>query len=165
MATPPPVTDTLARFVAETDYLSISERALANTKMHILDTLGVALAAVSTPVATIAFDYCTRTGGASEASVWGAHLNLPVPIAAFANGLLAHGLDYDDWDAYIHVGHPTSMLTAAALCLGEFAGASGKELLKGYVLPLEKFARIDDNVTYVQVVSFHRTTVFGSLGA
>jgi len=69
MATPPPVTDTLARFVAETDYSSISERALANTEMHILDTLGVALAAVSTPVATIAFDYCTRTGGASEASV------------------------------------------------------------------------------------------------
>ena len=165
MATPPPVTDTLARFVAETDYSSISERALANTKMHILDTLGVALAAVSTPVATIAFDYCTRTGGASEASVWGTHLKLSVPMAAFANGLLAHALDYDDWDAYIHVGHPTSMLTAAALSLGEFAGASGKDLLKAYVLAIEIIAKIAANAPNVQDRGFHSTPVFGSIGA
>jgi 2-methylcitrate dehydratase PrpD len=165
MATPPPVTDTLARFVAETDYSSISERALANTKMHILDTLGVALTAVSTPVATIAFDYCTRTGGASEASVWGTHLKLSVPMAAFANGLLAHALDYDDWDAYIHVGHPTSMLTAAALSLGEFAGASGKDLLKAYVLAIEIIAKIAANAPNVQDRGFHSTPVFGSIGA
>ena len=165
MATPPPVTDTLARFVAETDYSSISERALANTEMHILDTLGVALAAVSTPVATIAFDYCTRTGGASEASVWGTHLKLSVPMAAFANGLLAHALDYDDWDAYIHVGHPTSALTAAALSLGEFAGASGKDLLKAYVLAIEIIAKIAANAPNVQDRGFHSTPVFGSIGA
>ena len=165
MATPPPVTDTLARFVAQTDYSSISERALANTEMHILDTLGVALAAVSTPVATIAFDYCTRTGGASEASVWGTHLKLSVPMAAFANGLLAHALDYDDWDAYIHVGHPTSMLTAAALSLGEFAGASGKDLLKAYVLAIEIIAKIAANAPNVQDRGFHSTPVFGSIGA
>ena len=165
MATPPPVTDTLARFVAETDYSSISERALANTEMHILDTLGVALAAVSTPVATIAFDYCTRTGGASEASVWGTHLKLSVPMAAFANGLLAHALDYDDWDAYIHVGHPTSMLTAVALSLGEFAGASGKDLLKAYVLAIEIIAKIAANAPNVQDRGFHSTPVFGSIGA
>ena len=165
MATPPPVTDTLARFVAETDYSSISERALANTEMHILDTLGVALAAVSTPVATIAFDYCTRTGGASEASVWGTHLKLSVPMAAFANGLLAHALDYDDWDAYIHVGHPTSMLTAAALSLGEFAGSSGKDLLKAYVLAIEIITKIAANAPNVQDRGFHSTPVFGSIGA
>src|SRR3989442_455093 len=47
MATPPPVTDTLARFVAETDYSSISERALANTDMHILGSIGAAVAAAS----------------------------------------------------------------------------------------------------------------------
>jgi 2-methylcitrate dehydratase PrpD len=165
MAAPPPVTDTLARFVAETDYASISERALANTKMHILDTLGVALAAVSTPVAAIAFDYCTRTGGASEASVWGTHLKLSVPMAAFANGLLAHALDYDDWDAYIHAGHPTSMLTAAALSLGEFAGSSGKDLLKAYVLAIEIIAKIAANAPNVQDRGFHSTPLFGSIGA
>src|SRR6059036_331872 len=150
MATPPPVTDRLARFVAETDYSSISERALANTKMHILDTLGVALAAVSTPVATIAFDYCTRTGGASEASVWGTHLKLSVPMAAFANGLLSHALDYDDWDAFIHVGHPSSMIVGAALPLAENVGASGKGFLKAYVLAIEIICKLAANAPNLQ---------------
>jgi 2-methylcitrate dehydratase PrpD len=165
MATPAPVTDTFARFVAETDYASISQKALANAKMHVLDTLGVALAAVSTPVASIAFDYCKRTGGGSDGSVWGTHMKLSVPMAAFANGLLAHTLDFDDWDAYIHVGHPTSMLTAAALSLGEVAGASGKDLLKAYVLAIEIITKLAANAPNVQDRGFHSTPVFGSIGA
>ena len=46
MAKPTPVTDTLARFVAEADFSTISEKALTNAKMHILDTLGAALVGV-----------------------------------------------------------------------------------------------------------------------
>lgn len=60
MATPPPVTETLARFVAETDYSAISDSALSNAKMHLLDTIGAGLAAVSTTVAAIAINYCKR---------------------------------------------------------------------------------------------------------
>jgi 2-methylcitrate dehydratase PrpD len=165
MAAPPPVTDTIARFVAETDYSNISPKTLANAKMHMLDTLGVALAALATPVAEIAFDYCKRTSEAAQASVWGTKSRLSVPMAAFANGLLAHALDFDDWDAYIHVGHPTSMLTAAALSLGEFAGASGKDLLKAYVLAIEIITKLAANAPNVQDRGFHSTPVFGSIGA
>ena len=46
MATPPPVTDRLARFVNDTDMSTMSGKTLANAKLHILDTLGVALAGV-----------------------------------------------------------------------------------------------------------------------
>ena len=70
MAKPPPVTDTLARFVAETDFAAISEKALANAKMHILDTLGAALVGVTTDTAAIAFDYCKRVGHSDEATIW-----------------------------------------------------------------------------------------------
>src|SRR5574341_1551166 len=119
MATPPPVTDIFARFVAETDYSAISAKTLANAKMHILDTLGVALAAVSTPVAEIAFDYCKRVGVSADASIWGTTAKASASMAAFANGLLAHALDFDDWDGLIHAGHPSSMVVGAALTLGE----------------------------------------------
>ena len=165
MATPPPVTDTLARFVSETDFSTISEKTRANAKLHILDTLGVALAAVSTPVAGIAFDYCKRVGGAPEASVWGIKEKLSVPMAAFANGLLAHALDFDDWDAFIHVGHPTSMIVGAALPLAEYFGASGKDLLKAYALGIEVICKLAANAPNVQDRGFHSTPVFGSLGA
>ena len=164
MATPP-VTDTLARFVVETDYSSMSEKTLSNAKLHILDTLGVALAGVATPVAQIALGYCKILGASSEASIWGTKAKASVSTAAFANGLLSHALDYDDWDAFIHVGHPSSMLVGAALPLAENIGASGKDLLKAYVLGIEVICKLAANSPNLQDRGFHSTPVFGSLGA
>ncbi|HEX5607503.1 MAG TPA: MmgE/PrpD family protein [Candidatus Binatia bacterium] len=165
MATPPPVTDTLAQFVTKTEFAAISEKALANAKMHLLDTLGVALAGTREPVAALALDYCKRIGPAHESTIWGTKSKAAAPTAAFANGLLAHALDYDDWDAFIHVGHPTSMLLGAGLSVGESTGASGKELLKAYVLGIEVMCKLAANCPNVQDRGFHSTPVWGSLGA
>lgn len=165
MSTPPPVTDTLARFVTDTDFASISEKTRANAKMHILDTLGVALAGSKTAVADIAIDYCKKLGASSEASIWGTSAKASVSTAAFANGLLSHALDYDDWDAFIHVGHPSSMLVGAAVPLAEHLGASGKDLLKAYVLAMEVICKLAANSPNLQDRGFHSTPVFGSLGA
>jgi 2-methylcitrate dehydratase PrpD len=165
MATRPPVTDTLARFVTDTDFASISEKTLANAKTHILDTLGVALAGSKTAVAEIAVEYCKKLGASSEASIWGTKAKASVSTAAFANGLLSHALDYDDWDAFIHVGHPSSMLVGAALPLAENIGASGKDLLKAYVLAMEVICKLAANSPNMQDRGFHSTPVFGSLGA
>jgi 2-methylcitrate dehydratase PrpD len=165
MATPPPVTDTLARFVTATEISSMPEKTLSNAKLHILDTLGVALAGVATPVAEIALNYCKNLGAASEASIWGTKAKAAVSTAAFANGLLSHALDYDDWDAFIHVGHPSSMLVGAALPLAESLGASGRDLLKAYVLGIEVICKLAGNAPNVQDRGFHSTPVFGSLGA
>jgi 2-methylcitrate dehydratase PrpD len=165
MAPPPPVTDSLARFVSVTDLSTMSEKTLTNAKMHILDVFGVALAGVATDVAEIALDYCQNLGPANDASIWGTGKKAAVSTAAFANGLLAHALDYDDWDAFIHVGHPSSMIVGAALPLAEHIGASGKEFLKAYVLGMEVICKIAANAPNVQERGFHSTPVFGSLGA
>jgi 2-methylcitrate dehydratase PrpD len=165
MATPPPVTDTLARFVTETELSAIPEQTRANAKLHILDALGVALAGVDQPAAQIALVYCKSLGASNQASIWGTKTKASVSTAAFANGLLAHALDYDDWDAFIHVGHPTSMITGAALPLAEHNGASGKDLLRAYVLGIEVICKIAANAPNVQDRGFHSTPVFGSLGA
>lgn len=161
----PPVTDTLARFVSATDLSTMSGKTLANAKMHILDTLGVALAGVSTEVAGIALEYCQGLGAAAEASIWGSRAQASVTTAAFANGLLAHALDYDDWDAFIHVGHPSSMTVGAALPLAEQIGATGRDFLKAYVLGIEVICKIAANAPNVQDRGFHSTPVFGGLGA
>ncbi len=97
MATPPPVTDTMARFVTESDFATIPEQTRANAKLHILDTLGVALAGADQPASAIALDYCRRLGSSNEASIWGTRSKASVSTAAFAIGLFAHALDYDDW--------------------------------------------------------------------
>ena len=165
MAAPPPVTDRLAGFVVETDFSTIPEQTRANAKLHILDTLGVALAGLDQPAAHIALKYCQRLGAATEASIWGTARKASVSTAAFANGLLAHALDYDDWDAFIHVGHPSSMIVGAALPLAEHLGASGNELLKAYVLGIEVICKIAAHAPNLQDRGFHSTPVFGSLGA
>jgi 2-methylcitrate dehydratase PrpD len=165
MAALPPVTETLARFVTGTDFSTISERTRVNAKLHILDAFGAALAGVDQPVAKIALDYCANLGASHEASIWGTPQKASVSTAAFANGLLAHALDFDDWDAFIHAGHPTSMLIGAALSLGEQIDASGKELLKAYVLGIEVICKLAANCPNVQDRGFHSTPVWGSLGA
>jgi 2-methylcitrate dehydratase PrpD len=165
MAKPPPVTDTLARFVAETDFANLSEKVLTNAKMHILDTLGAALVGATTDTAAIAFDYCERLGHSDESTIWGTNQKSSAPMAAFANGLLGHAIDFDDWDAFIHAGHPTCMVAAAALSLGEAIGSSGKDLLKAYALGIEILTKIAANAPNVQDRGFHGTPVLGSIGA
>jgi len=164
MATPPPVTETLARFVAETDYSAISDSALSNAKMHLLDTIGAGLAAVSTTVAAIAINYCKRMGHSQEASIWGTNEKASAPMAAFTNGLLAHTLDFDDWDAYLRAGHPSSVITAAALALGENIGASGKDFLKAYVFGIEVLTQMAAGTPELHKRGFHSTPVWGSIG-
>jgi 2-methylcitrate dehydratase PrpD len=164
MATPP-VTDTMARFVTESDLAGISEQTRANAKLHILDTLGVALAGAGQPASAIALDYCRRLGSSNEASIWGTRSKASVSTAAFANGLFAHALDYDDWEPFIHVGHPSSMIIGAALPLAEGAQAPGKELLEAYVLGIEVISKVAANAPNMQDRGFHSTPVFGSLGA
>jgi 2-methylcitrate dehydratase PrpD len=165
MAKPLPVTDTLARFVAEADFANISEKVLTNAKMHILDTLGAALVGVTTDTAAIAFDYCKRMGHSDESTIWGTNQKSSAPMAAFVNGLLGHAIDFDDWDAFIHAGHPTCMVAAAALSLGEVIGSSGKDLLKAYALGIEILTKIAANAPNVQDRGFHSTPVLGSIGA
>ena len=165
MATPPPVTETLARFVADTSYSAISDNALNNAKMHLLDTIGAGLAAVGTPVAAIAFDYCKRMGDSQEASIWGTNEKASAPMAAFTNGLLAHALDFDDWDAYLRAGHPSSVITGAILALAENIGASGKDLLKAYVFGIEVLTQLAAGTPELHKRGFHSTPVWGSIGA
>ena len=165
MATPPQVTDAVARFVTETEFSTLTAKTRANAKLHILDVLGVALAGVSTQPAVIALDYCKGLGVSAEASVWGTDVKASVSTAAFANGLFAHALDFDDWDAFIHVGHPTSMLIGAALPLAEHIGASGKDLLHAYALGIEVICKLAANCPNLQDRGFHSTPVWGSLGA
>ena len=86
-------------------------------------------------------------------------------MAAFANGLLGHAIDFDDWDAFIHAGHPTCMVASATFSLGETIGSSGKDLLKAYVLGIEVLTKMAANAHNVQDRGFHSTPVWGSIGA
>jgi 2-methylcitrate dehydratase PrpD len=161
----PPVTQRFAQFVAATEYSDISPKAIQNAKLHILDTLGVTLAGYEHPVANIVLDYCKSMGGAPDVTILGSNQKTSVPMGAFANGLLAHAIDYDDWDAVAHVGHPSCMMVAAALTTSEAKSASGKDFLRGYVVGIEIATQIAAACPDIIKRGFHSTPIYGSMGA
>ena len=161
----PPVTQRFAKFVADTDYSDISPKAIQNAKLHILDTLGVTLAGYEHPVANIVLDYCKVMGGTPDVTILGSNQKTSVPMGAFANGLLAHAIDYDDWDAVARVGHPSCMNVAASLSTGEATGASGKDFLRAYVVGIEIATQMAAACPDIIKRGFHSTPIYGSMGA
>jgi len=161
----PPVTQRFATFVAATDYSAISRNGIENAKLHILDTLGVALAGYEHPVANIVLDYCKATGGTPDVTIIGSSQKTSVPMGAFANGLLSHAIDFDDWDAVAKVGHPSCQIVSASLTTSEAAGASGKDFLRGYCVGIEIATQIAAACPDIIKRGFHSTPIYGSMGS
>jgi 2-methylcitrate dehydratase PrpD len=136
-----------------------------NAKLHILDTVGVALAGYEHPVAEIVLDYCRLVGGTRDATIIGSRDKTSVPMGAFANGLLAHAIDYDDWDAIARVGHPSCQIVASSLAAGEASAASGKDLLAAYVVGIEIATQMSAACPDIIKRGFHSTPIYGSIGS
>ncbi|MBI2987019.1 MAG: MmgE/PrpD family protein [Deltaproteobacteria bacterium] len=160
-----PLTLRLSEFVANSIKVEISAKAARNAKLFFLDTIGAAMASLSYPVGKIALEYCEEVGGVPKAAVWGSSLKTSLPMAAFTNALLAHGIDFDDWEAILHSGHPSCMIVAPALAVGEALDASGKDVIKAYVTGVEIYNRIASGAPNIRKRGFHGTPVFGSMGA
>ena len=73
----------------------VPSEARARAATAFKDTIGVMLAGVAEPAARIAQSLATEEG-AGECRVLGTSLQTGPGFAAFANGVAAHALDYDD---------------------------------------------------------------------
>ncbi len=136
-----PVSRTFADFVAGYSYDQIPPAVRERAKLLMLDAVGIALAS-----GRYEFAHHTLTGimgmaGRGECSVLGMPHKLPVRDAVLMNGLLVHGLDYDDTHVEAIV-HPTCSAFPLALSLTEHLDVSGRDLLAAYVLGVEISTRI-----------------------
>jgi len=158
-------TEKMAGFIVETGYDQIPKEAVDAAKGAILDCLGCTLAGSSEPAAKIVAQYVGEMGGNPEAGVVAAGFRTTAPQAALANGTMAHALDYDDV-AVSWLGHPTAVLLAAVLALGERGKLSGKETLLGYILGLEIAAKLGGCVGFAHYAwGWHATATLGTMGA
>jgi 2-methylcitrate dehydratase PrpD len=69
-------------------------------------------------------------------SVLGTREKLPTALAALANGVAGHVLDYDDMNSTM-IAHPSVVLGPAIFALAEARGKSGGDMLAAYVLGFE----------------------------
>ncbi|MFV0294703.1 MAG: MmgE/PrpD family protein, partial [Hyphomicrobiaceae bacterium] len=131
----------LAQFTADLTWDSIPPAVRDRARLQILDSLGTGIAALSYPFAGRALAGIKALGGKGDCSVIGQTETLSPRDAAMANGLLMHGLDFDD----THLGsiiHATVACLPAALAMGEVLESDGKDLLVAYVAGMETAIRI-----------------------
>jgi 2-methylcitrate dehydratase PrpD len=153
----------LARHAIAARYEDLPGDAVDVAKKSILDLLGVMLAAGGIePAAKPLLAFVADAGGRPECTVLGMAAKVPAAWAAFANGGLAHCLDFDDltpWGA-----HATSSILPAALAIAERrGGVTGRELITAVAIGQDLFARLRRNVDWRK--DWNISTVFGVLAA
>jgi 2-methylcitrate dehydratase PrpD len=132
-------TEKLLEFLTGTTVEGLPAPVLDAAKLHVLDTLGIALAATSTPHApqiAAALDALSEDG---NATVIGSTRRRSLSGAILLNGALAHGIDFDDSHKFVH---PGCAVIPVALAFAEHYGATGREFLKAVVCGYEMSVRV-----------------------
>ena len=149
-----------ARHVASTNYKDIPEEAVLATKKNILDTLGITLGAGGTiPRYRGLVDLVTEGNGKQDSTIIGFGGKVPAWMAAFANGAMAHGLDYDDIHSKVVV-HPGPNIIPTAFAVAERMGkVSGKDFITAVALGIDMESRMALAITWEW--DWHLSAVFG----
>ncbi len=151
----------IAEFAAGTRAADLPATVAGEARLHLLDALGVGLAA-STGAGQSAWR--GALGGPGPATtLWGD--TAAGAEAAMVNGALIHSLEYDD----THIGsvvHGSAVAAPLALAAAEEAGADGAEMLAAYVIAWEVMVRIGLAAPGAfQAKGAQVTAVAGAIGA
>lgn len=154
----------LARFAVNLRHQDIPENVRSRARHHALDSIGIALASTKYDFAQRTVNAIAGLGGAGPVPVIGMPARLSPRDAAIVNGLLCHGLDFDD----THLGgivHPTASAFPAALSAAMHVGASGRDLVTAYIVGVEVTSRLGAVVKGAfHQVGFHPTGLVGAFG-
>ena len=136
----------------------------AASKAYLVNTLAAMIGGSAAPGASEAVRQVRHWGGRPESTVAVHGFKAPAPLAAFANGVMAHALDYDD--TQVGTGfHPNVSLIPAVLAVAEIRSVRGNEFLASYVAALEVACRLTLAATNRQKHPWLTTTLFGVFGA
>ncbi|MFH0811510.1 MAG: MmgE/PrpD family protein, partial [Pseudomonadota bacterium] len=126
------VTDTIAQFSNLTSWENIPLEVVEMCRLHILDTMGVLFAGSKEKITGIVKEYIQSLGCREECTLLTQGIKTSPPYAAFGNGIIAHVLDFDDYEGFSKA-HTSVVMLPAVLALGEKLHANGKECLEAYL--------------------------------
>lgn len=155
----------MAEFVAGLKFTDIPGDVIEKAKLLVLDTLGVALAAVREDFTRNVRDVANALKGPAESTVWGSRKRLPAANAVLVNGTMAHGHDFDDMHRAAS-SHLSVVAIPAAFAVAEKYKRPGSEILAALVAGYEAGARIG-LAARRKLLSrgWHPTAVFGAFTA
>lgn len=163
--TTPSKSETIADFVENLTFAQIPPDAIERAKLLLLDASGIAFASTRQGYGRVACEAGKALSGiGGERTVIGTGLRLAPRDAALVNGILVHGLDFDDTHV-AGVVHVTASLLPTVLAVGAAAAVSGRDLLAAFVAGIEVSARIGMVAKGgFHQVGFHPTSVAGVFG-
>lgn len=144
---------------------AVPDDVLQYLKLCIADAVGIAFASHNYEFAGRAFKGIDTLGSSGSAVVIGSDVHYAPRDAAMLNGLLIHGLDFDD----THLGsviHCTSSAMPAVLAVADAQRISGAEFLLAVLAAIEIDARLGSVAggTFQQL-GFHPTGLVSVFGA
>ena len=119
------------RFTAGFVLPSAPDKAFENAKLAILDCLGVSVLATGQEIGVNLLKFASANTSPGACAIWGTNKTASPRDAAFINGSLAHGLDYDDRN------HSTTYTLAASLAVAEQMDLSGAKMLAAFIVGRE----------------------------
>ncbi|WP_426958607.1 MmgE/PrpD family protein [Muricoccus radiodurans] len=163
---PESVTERLSAIASglEASALLPAERALV--ARAVLDTVAVSIAARDEPAARLAVRRATGQGE-GPCTLWtaGGALRVREEEAAWANGVIAHVLDFDDVTSAMR-GHPSVAMLPAILAIAETEGLRVEDVVVAYVAGFEVIAALSVAMAAPHyALGWHSTATIGAIGA
>lgn len=156
----------ISRFITGLRFADLPAAVVESAKRHLLDVVGIGLIGSRQEMARRALAGITAMpGSAGNTQVWGRDVQLVAPLAAMANGVAAHVLDFDDTHTD-SITHGSAVLGPAVMALAEELNASGTDIILAFTTGWEVTARIGLAAHGAfHRRGFHTTSVAGVFGA
>lgn len=158
---------TLASFAVDYRDQAIPDHVSTYAKYCLIDTVAAATYGAEFPWSKAVTAYAARYGvGGTSTVLADASMRVHAPMAALANGALAHAFEMDsirEPSAGVHAG---ATIAPAAFAVGEECEADGLSVLKAFILGTEVASRIGVASHHSpEKIGFHAPGMTGPFGA
>lgn len=156
----------VAEWVAGFSIDAAPAEVVENTKLRILDLIGVMIAASRLDVVAAARRAASEADGdQGDAHALTEAATTSPANAAFANGIMSAVLEFDDTHIETNI-HPTGAVLSAALPECERRGLPGRRLIEAVLVGSELLCRLGlISPVRMHEVGFHPSAVYGIFGA
>src|SRR3954454_16105884 len=129
----------LAAFIAGFDLIQAPPELIERARIGFIDTLGVMLAGSQEHISAIVCDMVKGEAAAGSVTIVGQPLRTSPQLAALANGVAGHAMDYDF--TYIS-GQSAIAVIPAILPVAETVGATPAECVAAFIIGCKVVGRI-----------------------
>ena len=166
-STGPGPTQTVANFVAASQFDTLPDAVVDRTKYLVLDGLACGLVGAQLPWSRVAAEALIDLEGHGPATVWGWDQGTTPSTAALINGTFVQGFELDDYHEFGPLHSESIILPAAMATAQKIGGVSGTDLLVAAAMGFEFGPRLGIVMDGHDLIAqgWHCGVIYGSIAA